>query len=88
MVDPVNDKLLGSIQFPVSLVTSAVFGGTNFDTLYVTSSRHLLTEEELLQQPLAGATFRVTGLPATGLPAYRVQLPPVHQTFPARKNKL
>ncbi|XP_059469259.1 uncharacterized protein LOC132193001 [Neocloeon triangulifer] len=70
-------QLLQSIQFPVTLVTSAVWGGPNFDVLYVTTSRHRLTDEELTQQPLAGCVFKVTGLGVIGLPAQNVKLPPI-----------
>ncbi|CAB3375496.1 Hypothetical predicted protein [Cloeon dipterum] len=72
-----SGQVLQSVQFPVTLVTSAVWGGENFDVLYVTTSRHRLTDDDLALQPLAGSVFRVTGLGVTGLPAQNVKLPPI-----------
>lgn len=45
------------VQLPVTGVTSCGFGGTNLDTLYITSATQLLSEEERATQPLAGALF-------------------------------
>jgi sugar lactone lactonase YvrE len=55
------------IGLPVTNPTSAAFGGTDLRTLYVTSARHHLSEEQLAAEPLAGAVFAlepgVAGLP-------------------------
>jgi sugar lactone lactonase YvrE len=55
------------VELPVSCPTSPVFGGPRLGTLYVTSSRHRLTEEQLQAEPEAGAVFELTpgvrGLP-------------------------
>jgi sugar lactone lactonase YvrE len=40
-------------------VTSAAFGGTDLSTLFVTTSRHKLSEAERSAQPLAGALLVV-----------------------------
>ena len=55
------------IGLPVTNPTSAVFGGPDLRTLYVTSARHRLSEEQLTAEPQAGAVLAlepgVTGLP-------------------------
>jgi sugar lactone lactonase YvrE len=55
------------IGLPVTNPTSAAFGGPDLRTLYVTSARHHLSEEQLAAEPLAGAVFAlepgVAGLP-------------------------
>ena len=45
------------IRVPVQHVTSVTFGGSGFDTLYVTSGRLRLSEEERVRQPVAGHVF-------------------------------
>lgn len=61
---------VGAIVFPASQVTSCAFGGSDYSELYVTSARYHLTPQQLLEQPLSGATFvcrpGVLGLPASG----------------------
>jgi len=65
--NPVTGELLAVIHVPVSRPTSCVFGGKDFDTLYITSARTRLSEETLATQPLAGSIFKcrpgVRGLP-------------------------
>lgn len=55
------------IRMPVPNVTSCTFGGAELDTLYITTARILLSEEELNAYPLAGSLFSfkpgVKGLP-------------------------
>ncbi|XP_066996894.2 regucalcin [Anabrus simplex] len=65
-VDPRTGSLLGSVEMPVTRVTSLAFGGDNLETLYATTSRFGLTEEQLAQQPLAGSVFAITGLGVRG----------------------
>lgn len=48
-----------TIELPTQCPTSCSFGGANLDTLYVTTSRHRLTETEQAAQPLAGSLFAV-----------------------------
>jgi sugar lactone lactonase YvrE len=57
----------GSVDVPVSQVTSCAFGGADLDRLYVTSARAGLSERERQQQPLAGALF-VTDSDVPGTP--------------------
>eukprot|EP00106_Octopus_bimaculoides_P018356 XP_014785798.1 PREDICTED: regucalcin-like isoform X2 [Octopus bimaculoides] len=60
-------KILKSIKFPVSQITSCCFGGPNYDELYVTSSVDELTEKQLQnEEKLAGSVFKVTELGAKG----------------------
>lgn len=45
------------IALPVKCPTSCAFGGSNLDQLYITSSWHILTDEEKGDQPEAGDLF-------------------------------
>lgn len=47
------------VEMPCRRVTSAVFGGPDLETLYVTTVRYGLSEAELAEQPLAGGIFAV-----------------------------
>jgi sugar lactone lactonase YvrE len=62
-----DGHVTGVVEFPVTQVTSCAFGGDELSELYVTSARIGLTDEQLRQQPHAGALFRfrpdVPGLP-------------------------
>ena len=55
------------VDMPCSRVTSAVFGGPDLDTLYITTVTYGLTDAQRAEQPLAGAIFAydpgVKGLP-------------------------
>jgi sugar lactone lactonase YvrE len=42
-------------------------GGANLRTLYITTTRRKMTEEELLEKPEAGSLFQVE-VPVPGLP--------------------
>lgn len=48
------------LRLPVANVTSCVFGGANYDKLYITTARWTLDDEALSQQPLAGGLFVAT----------------------------
>lgn len=69
--DPEKGEKIDSIKLPVSQVTSLCFGGKQFDEMYITSARRGLTEEQLMIEPLAGATFQVRNSGYRGLPFYR-----------------
>ena len=62
-----DGALESHVELPVTNPTSAVFGGPDLRTLYVTSARHRLSEEQLTAEPQAGAVLAlepgVTGLP-------------------------
>jgi sugar lactone lactonase YvrE len=47
------------VELPVSRVTCPAFGGKDLRTLYVTSAREGMTEEELEREPYAGSVFAV-----------------------------
>jgi sugar lactone lactonase YvrE len=63
----VDGALEAHLELPVTNPTSPVFGGPDLRTLYVTSARHNLSEEQLAGEPLAGAVLAlepgVAGLP-------------------------
>lgn len=65
-IDSRNGNLIRKIPFPVTKITSCVFGGANLDTLYVTSSRVGLSDDQLKEEPEAGSVFEVTGLGVKG----------------------
>lgn len=64
-------QILQEIKIPAKQVTSVAFGGPNLDELFVTTAKRPFAEE---QGPLAGATFKVTGLGVRGLPMCDVEL--------------
>jgi len=49
-----------AVDLPVTNPTSPVFGGPELETLYVTSARHRLSDEQLAAEPLAGAVLALT----------------------------
>jgi sugar lactone lactonase YvrE len=58
--DP-DGVFMEALSFPVRKVTSVGFGGERLTDLYVTSARFGLSPSELEAEPLAGATFVVSG---------------------------
>lgn len=54
-----DGKLDREIRLPVQKPTSVMFGGADLRTLYVTSMRFGLTDEQLAGQPLAGSLLRL-----------------------------
>ena len=54
---PASGKRLARIEVPVSRVTSCVFGGARFDTLFITTARIGLEKRELAGQDKAGSIF-------------------------------
>lgn len=65
-IDPATGVRLQTISLPVMKTTSCCFGGPDYSDLYVTSASLGLDQSERRQQPLAGDTFRVTGLGVKG----------------------
>ena len=47
------------VEVPVSRVTSCTFGGPELDTLFITTARWDMSEEELIENPQAGGLFKV-----------------------------
>lgn len=57
--NPKTGELLCKIEVPAKNVTSCAFGGTELDTLYITTARTSVTEAELKQYPNSGGVFMV-----------------------------
>lgn len=47
------------IMLPLTNPTCPAFGGADLNTLYVTTARHRLTDEQLAREPLAGALLQL-----------------------------
>ncbi|KAM8905182.1 LOW QUALITY PROTEIN: regucalcin [Spinachia spinachia] len=67
-IDPVTGVRLQTVSLTVTKTTSCYFGGPDYSDLYVTSACLGLDQSGRGQQPLAGSTFRVTGLGVNGQP--------------------
>jgi sugar lactone lactonase YvrE len=50
-------RKVGELRFPCANITKLAFGGDDLRTVYATSARKGLSNEELAAQPLAGALF-------------------------------
>ncbi len=57
--NPNTGKVIQKIEVPAHNITSCAFGGETLETLYITSARVDMTEEELKQYPLAGSVFKI-----------------------------
>jgi sugar lactone lactonase YvrE len=61
-------KLETEIAVPATNVTACAFGGEDLATLFITTARQELSDDQLAAEPHAGAVFAVrpgvTGLPA------------------------
>ncbi|MFW5754778.1 MAG: SMP-30/gluconolactonase/LRE family protein [Marinilabiliaceae bacterium] len=55
--DPKNGELLQKIEVPAPNVTSCAFGGKDLKTLYITTAREGLSEDQLAEYPLSGSLF-------------------------------
>lgn len=66
--DPLTGEMLGKINVPATQVSSCAFGGRDLKTLYITTARKSLSEDELKAFPLSGGLFAVEpgvqGVPA------------------------
>jgi sugar lactone lactonase YvrE len=56
--DP-QGREIARLRMPVTCTASLTFGGADLGDLYVTSSRHRLTDAEAERQPLAGSVLRL-----------------------------
>lgn len=64
--DPENGELLQKIEVPAPNVTSCAFGGKDLETLYITTAKEGLSEEQLAEFPLSGSLFvKDTGIKGT-----------------------
>jgi len=61
------------VEVPVPNVTCCALGGPNLTTLYITTTRRKMSEDELASQPEAGSLFAVD-VPIQGLPEPEVIL--------------
>lgn len=66
--NPETGDLMEKIDVPAPNVTSCAFGGPNLTTLYITTAREGLTDEQLEKYPLSGSLF-VTETAIKGTPA-------------------
>lgn len=57
--DPTTGELLEKVDVAAPQITSCAFGGTNLDTLYITSAREGMNEEQIKEHPLSGGLFAV-----------------------------
>lgn len=57
--NPTTGELLDSIKVPAPHVTSVALGGKDLKTLFITSSKKWMTDEEKAQYPLAGGLFSI-----------------------------
>ncbi|WP_058474933.1 SMP-30/gluconolactonase/LRE family protein [Legionella quateirensis] len=64
--DPQGQKV-NTIKLPIPRPTSVAFGDPHLSTLYITSARMGLSEEQLQQSPLSGSLFAMK-TPFRGLP--------------------
>ncbi len=66
-------ELMQQVELPCSRVTSLAFGGDDMHTLYITSAREGLGEEQLAAEPLAGALFALdSGVSGRRIPPFRL----------------
>jgi sugar lactone lactonase YvrE len=71
--DSQNGKQLAKIDVSAANPTSCTFGGPDLDTLYITSAREGMSEEDLEKYPLSGSVFSVKP-GVKGLPANNAQI--------------
>lgn len=57
--NPKTGELLQKIEVPAHNITSCAFGGDNLETLFITTAKLDMTEEEAKKYPLAGSVFKV-----------------------------
>lgn len=55
--DPAGHLWVGTMGFGAPNVASCAFGGNKMDTLYITTARAGLSEEQLREYPLSGSVF-------------------------------
>lgn len=62
---------IGTVRVPVSAVSSCAFGGSDLETLFITTARLSLTPEQLEETPHAGGIFAVdVGIKGGIVPAF------------------
>ncbi|CAN5296268.1 SMP-30/gluconolactonase/LRE family protein [soil metagenome] len=68
-----DGTLLATVPMPCANVTKVAFGGPDLRTGYVTTARAGLSEDDLVDQPLAGGLFAFDA-PASGMPLPEMRL--------------
>ncbi|CAH4027430.1 regucalcin-like [Pieris brassicae] len=68
-IDSRAGKLLEQHKMPASKVTSVTWGGHNFATLFVTTSKRSLNSMQLAQEPEAGSLFAIENTGSRGYPS-------------------
>ncbi len=56
--DPITGEMLHKVEVPAPHVTSCAFGGEDLTTLYITTAREGLTNEQLSTFPQSGGLFK------------------------------
>ena len=69
---PAGD-LIDRVRFPVANITKIAFGGEDLRTVYATTARQFLSEEEIAKQPEIGDLFEFR-VDVPGLPCPKVKL--------------
>ena len=72
--NPYTGELLGKVEVPAPNVASCAFGGKDMDTLYITTARAGLSEQQLEEYPLSGSLF-VCKPGASGPEPYKFKQP-------------
>ena len=65
-IDNKTGKLISKIELPVSYPTMCCFGGQKLDKLYVSTSKRMLLDNDIKNEPLAGKTLILNNLGITG----------------------
>jgi sugar lactone lactonase YvrE len=58
--DPLDGRLMQTVELPCRQVTSCCFGGPDLDQLLITTARRGLDAQALGEQPLAGGLFQLS----------------------------
>ncbi len=57
--NPESGEQIQRIEIPAPHVTSCAFGDENLQTLYITTAREGMTDQQLQQYPLSGSLFKI-----------------------------
>jgi sugar lactone lactonase YvrE len=71
--NPLTGEKLQSVTLPAARITSCTFGGEHMQDLYITSARIGLSEEQLMQQPLAGSLFVIRDSGFSGMQPFEFE---------------
>ncbi len=71
-----DGAVVGGVDLPASQVTSCAFGGTDRQTLFITTAGGYLSDEQRAVEPHAGALFAVeTGVSGVRIPEVLLERP-------------